>query len=130
MSKSVTNRTMILYHVTHKNNWFSVGVQGLLTDYARGRYQSIFLVSKSRIPYAIRHVSRLDGYDETELIVVSVRVRRSWLSRLTWPGAKLGLWRCRRSISPARIEWVETWPELTPAGNAPALAFREKSGSE
>ena len=130
MSRKVTNRTMILYHVSHKSNWFSVGVQGLLTDYARGRFQSVFLVARSKVPYAIRHISRLEGYPAEELIVVRVRVRRSWLSRLTWPGARRGLWRCHRNIDPCRIEWVENWPDLIPPGEAPALAFRQERGEE
>jgi len=117
--RKVTNRTMTLYHVTRKENWFPVQVLGLIADFGESKKPSVFLVSRSRIPWAIKHISKRDGVPQDEYIIVTVHVRRSKLSRLTWPGCKRGLWRHSGDICPCKIDWVDSYPEKTLAAFLP-----------
>jgi hypothetical protein len=117
--RKVTNRTMTLYHVTHKNNWFPVQTVGLIAEFSQSRRQTVFLVTKSKIAWAIKHVSKRDGVPADEYIVVTVKVRRSRLTRMTWPGLRKGLWRHTGNIPASRIEWVDSYPDKTLAGFLP-----------
>lgn len=110
--RKVTNRTMYLYHVTHKNNWFPVGILGLKAKFSASKLQSVFLVTKSAIPFAIKHVADRDGFNPDDMIVVKVRVRRGNLSRVTWRNCPRGLWRHNADIPPCRIEGIKSWPGL------------------
>jgi len=117
--RKVTNRTMTLYHVTHKNNWFPVRTMGLIAEFSQSRRETVFLVTQSKIGWAISHVANRDGLPEDEYIVVTVRVRRSKLTRMTWPGLRRGLWRHAGDIPACRIEWVDSYPERTLIGFLP-----------
>jgi hypothetical protein len=117
--RKVTNRTMTLYHVTHKNNWFPVRTMGLIAEFSQSRRETVFLVTKSKIGWAISHVAKRDGLPESEYIVVTVRVRRSKLTRMTWPGLRRGLWRHAGNVPAHRVEWVDSYPERTLIGFLP-----------
>lgn len=117
--RKVTNRTMTLYHVTHKNNWFPVQTLGLIAEFSQSRRQTVFLVTKSKIAWAIKHVSKRDGLPEDEYVVVTVCVRRSRLTRMTWPGLRKGLWRHTGNVPPERVKWVDSFPETTLAAFLP-----------
>jgi len=102
MSRIPVDRTMYLYHVTPMNNWMSIGLQGLLPDLSTGARSAVWLVSRHKIEWAARHVSEKTGLPVDELIVVRVRVRRSWLRRNKVRGA----WYCCHKVSVGRIERI------------------------
>lgn len=114
-----TNRTMYLYHVTHRNNWFSIGVLGLLQEFTSGKTQGIFLVSSERLQWAHEHVAGRIGCGTDELMIVKVRVRRSRLTPVRFRTARRGLWRHNGDINPCRIEEINTYPVATPRGELP-----------
>lgn len=99
-----TNRTKYLYHVTHKNNWYPIGVQGLLCDYSSGAKTAIWLVTEGRIAWACRHIRYRDNIHPNELIVVKVRVRRKSLRR----NRVRGVWYHISDIYPCRIESISS----------------------
>lgn len=101
------DRTMYLYHVTHKSLWLSIGVQGLLLDYSSGAKAAIWLVSESRVSWAVAHVKSRDNVPAQDLIVVSVRVRRGVLRR----NRLRGVWYCVDNIYPCRVETIKPFAE-------------------
>lgn len=107
--KKCTDRTMILYHVTVRENWFPIQTLGLLTQFndEKVAMKGIFLVSKDRVKWAMDHVSSRHGRSIGELIVVTVRVRRSKLRKITFRTVKNGVWLHRTDILPCRIESLE-----------------------
>jgi hypothetical protein len=115
----VTDRTMTLYHVTHKNNWFPISTLGILAEFSQSKSGIVFLVSRSKIDWAIEHVSKRNNQPPAEYIVVTVHVRRSRLSRLTWRGSRRGVWRHRGNVPVNRIDWVDSYPEKTLAAFLP-----------
>jgi len=92
---------------------------GLIAEFSQSRRETVFLVTKSKIDWAILHVAKREGLPESEYIVVTVRVRRSKLTRMTWPGLRRGLWRHAGNVPAHRIEWVDTYPERTLIGFLP-----------
>lgn len=107
--RSVTNRTMYLYHLTHKNNWYSIGVQGLLAEYAASARTAVWLVNKARIAWAVDHIAARDGFPAGDLMIVRVRVRRSNLRR----NKVRGVWYHLGDIYPCRIEKIELYSDWT-----------------
>lgn len=108
MQQKVTNRMMVLYHVTNRANWYSIAMQGLQVAFSNSAHESIFLCSRDNLKYTLQHCSRLYGTPVNEFIVVEVAVRRSKLSRVTWRGVRRGLWRHNASISPSKIMTIYT----------------------
>jgi hypothetical protein len=106
-----TNRTKYLYHVTHKNNWMSIGITGLLADYSVGARPGVWLVTSGKLTWAVTHTMKRHGYKQSDLIVVRVRVRRDTLRKNKVRGA----WYSVVDIPPRRIEWVKHWPSLNVA---------------
>jgi len=104
----MVNRTLYLYHITHKNNWMSIGVQGILASYSQGKVSASWLVKKSKIEWAASKVSQREGWKEKDLIVVRVRVRRSWLRKNKIRGA----YYCPVDIHPCRIEFIKAYPPV------------------
>jgi len=119
-----TNRTMYLYHVAHKNLWFSFASQGVLTMYSEGALPAVWLVSRHRIGWAIQHVSRRHNLCPSELCVVRVRVRRDWVrkSRVS------GTWLCMFDIQPVRIEWIKPAVPLMTAIKTQGTSLRALGG--
>lgn len=85
-----------LYHISPVLNTASTLEDGLLVSERRTRAACIWLVSASRVPYAIRHVQRRHGV--TEVAVFQVRVRRGLLRR-----QRRGVWRHYGDVPPARV---------------------------
>jgi len=104
----MVDRTMYLYHVTTKNLWFPVASQGLQTMYSNGSIPSVWLVSRHALRWAISHTCKRHNCKPHHLIVVRVRVRRSWLRKNKVSGA----WYCVVDIPPSRIEFIQSWPVL------------------
>lgn len=115
----VTNRTMYLYHVTHKHNWFPVMTLGLQATYSHSLTLTVFLVTESKISWAMAHVCNRHGWDIDDCVVVAVRVRRANLRRVTWRGCTRGVWKHRGDILPCKLEWIDTATRETPAGELP-----------
>jgi len=80
----------------------SISLQGLLVDFSTGATAAVWLVSRHKIAWAAQHVADRTGLPLEELIVVRVRVRRSWVRRNKVRGA----WYCNRKISLGRIERI------------------------
>lgn len=99
MGVAIVNRTVTLYHVTLDSNWQSIALLGLLTAFSEGRKDAIWLVSESRIRWAIGHISRLRHIEQERMILIKLTVRRSWLTRTSLRG----VWVCREDICPRRI---------------------------
>jgi hypothetical protein len=93
------DRTMTFYHVSHGDNWYSIVEHGLDTKRSTGRKPAIWLVTPSRLSWAISHVCRLKGYTPNDLVVFTVTVRRSWLQKTKMRG----VWCCMVDIQPDRI---------------------------
>lgn len=111
MAKGITNRTVTLYHVTPSVNRFPVEILGLQSDFSSGR-KGVFLVAKSRIGWAIKHTSDRTGLPASELMVVTVAVRRSSIRRVTWRTVARGVWRHVGDIFPCRIKGFSQAVEL------------------
>lgn len=103
------DRTVYKYHVTRANLWYPIGVHGLRVDYSEGAIGAIWLVSKHKLAWAVEHVCKRHNVRPQDVIVIRVRVRRSWLRRNKVKGA----WYCVRDILPCRIEWVKNWYPLS-----------------
>jgi hypothetical protein len=103
----VTNRTMTLYHVTPQANAFPIGVHGLNDEFSSAKLPGVFLVSKSRVGWAIEHVAARWGVNPGDLVVYRVSVRRSWLAAVRWRGLRNGVWRCKRHVTPNRIVMMD-----------------------
>lgn len=121
-----TNRTMYLYHISPAFNWFSIGIYGLRPSDVMSQSGDIFLCSKSKINWAVEHVSKRFDIEPCNLIVVKVRVRRSNLRRVTWRGVRRGVWSHRGYIHPNRIEWIDGQQDIIPAGCSPEEAWCEE----
>jgi len=107
----VTNRTRVLYHISHKNLWFPIQTNGLRLRYSRGKKIGVFLVSESYVDWAAQHVARREECSIRDLIIVTVAVRRSWLKRLVWRTNRRGRWVCVQPISAQKIISVEPYSE-------------------
>jgi hypothetical protein len=93
---------MYLYHVTPRNNWYSIGVQGLLLHMSNRRREKIGLVTFHNLSWAVNHCCLKYHCSQDDLIVVKVRVRRHTLRRNKIPG----VWYSTEDIYPCRIETV------------------------
>jgi hypothetical protein len=102
-----TNRTMYLYHVSPIVNWFPIGVHGVTPEFSTSFKPAVFLVSAERIEWAIEHVAKRFNLERSQLMIVSVRVRRSKLTPVRFRTAKRGLWRHNGRINPDRIERID-----------------------
>lgn len=98
--KMATNRTMYLYHVTHKNNWYPIGVHGLQREFSNGKMNVVWLVTEAKVQWAVDKISKRDGVCSSDLIAVKVRVRRHTLRR----NRVAGSWYSKIDILPCRIE--------------------------
>lgn len=100
---NVAERTVYLYHVTSKHHFLPVNLLGLLSEFSEGKRKAVWLVSKRAVSWAVEHTCREKGLNPEDLIIVRVRVRRSWLRK----NKVDGVWYCNRDILPCRIEWIK-----------------------
>ena len=84
------------WHVTPATNVQSVLSCGLLPSLARGSLKAVWLVSRCRLTWAVRHVRKRHGV--AEVAVISVRVDRASLIR-----RRRGVWSTATLISPSQI---------------------------
>lgn len=90
---------MLLYHLTERRCMSSIRRFGLDPRCSRGSRQVVWLCSRSRIVWAVNHVSAHHGTRPESMVLVPVRVPRAWLLRTNRPG----IWQCNRQIPPARL---------------------------
>lgn len=61
---------MALYHVTLKTNRESIVREGLCPFYAKGKLRAVWLVSQSRILWAIVHICTRDKVNPHDVLVL------------------------------------------------------------
>lgn len=66
---------MKLFHVTPRSNQQAIYSQGLLVEKSQGRERVLWLVSRSRVEWAIRHVKQRHGVDDVAVLYVRVKAR-------------------------------------------------------
>ena len=98
---------MLLRHATPGRNLASIQRRGLLCSKAKGKLQAVWLHALTRTPWATLHVSHRHGVRLEDVVVLEVRVPRSWLTR-----SRKKLWYSLRDIPPGRLGRVRTFAEL------------------
>ncbi|MGH7391445.1 MAG: hypothetical protein ACREM3_18590, partial [Candidatus Rokuibacteriota bacterium] len=89
---------MQLRHATLKTNLESIRRDGLLPSKSRGKRQAVWLHTFSRTPWAILHMETRHRAKLRDVIILTVDVPRSWVTR-----HQTGLWYCARVIPRERI---------------------------
>jgi hypothetical protein len=96
---------MVLYHVTHRRNVASIERLGLLPEKATGREKSIWLVSRTMVPWALGHTAAKPGKGPiTKLVVYKIETTRSRVRRF-----RRGIWRSFETIIPVGCEPASAW---------------------
>jgi hypothetical protein len=107
---------VLLYHVTPRINYRSIYVFGLLLRAARDEPHEIWLVSASKVNWALAHCARRHAVPVDSLTVIAVDVPRRWSMDGSLSGNtrtrklkryKRGVWRCAVDIPSCRLTWVE-----------------------
>ncbi len=96
-----SNRPVTIQHATPRRNVRSIFLRGLLPALARGKLKAVWLHASNRTDWATAHVARRHHVQEVEVVVLVVRVPRSWLRR-----NRRGVWYCAQIIDPDRIASV------------------------
>ncbi len=103
--------TVILFHVTHRRNCKGIDKHGLLPDKAIGKEKSVWLVTKTSIPWAVMHTLSKPGRGPlADLVVYRVEVPRARLPRF-----KQGVWRCFDVVRPIDREPAATYAVTYPS---------------
>jgi RNA:NAD 2'-phosphotransferase (TPT1/KptA family) len=87
---------MKLYHATPRRNLKSISRRGLLTAKSKGRRPVVWLHSRSRRDWAIRHTKQRHG--TKNVAIVSASASRHHLRR-----AGRGLWYSTVDVPPGRL---------------------------
>lgn len=99
---------MRLYHVTPRRNAPNIFAGGILVSKALGDLPAVWLVSKSRLPWAIDHVSKRHGVHIDDVGVFRVRVRREDVRRFSCRG----VWYTRYSVSATDLTGYKVYMEM------------------
>jgi hypothetical protein len=96
---------MILLHATTVDRLKSIRTHGLLCSLARQKRRAVWFVSAHKTPWAVKHallrgVARLE-----DIVVLKVRVPRSWIKGFRHKG----LFYCERDVPPSRIVGSIRW---------------------
>mgnify|MGYP001559725751 CR=1 FL=1 len=92
---------MELRHATTRGNLNSILMQGLLPSKSVGKRQAVWLHSPSKTPWALLHTQTRKGASLEDVVVLTIQVPRSWLTR-----HQTGLWFCGQTIPASRITQV------------------------
>lgn len=115
---SVQSKLITLYHVTPYPHL--IEADGVIAhDRSVNKIKAVWLVTKTRIPWAISHVADRHGVDTYEVYVFEVRVPRGWLVR--WFGRTRHTWYCPRSVPRDRFRLVH-FDDLSADARAVILA--------
>lgn len=90
---------MILRHATPTRNLSGIRRRGLLLRKSRTKRPVVWLHSAGRSAWAVLHVARRHRVAVEEVVVLEVRVPRSWLRR----SPRRGLLVCGRDVPSWRI---------------------------
>lgn len=89
---------MNLYHTTHQSLEAVIRRDGLDPRLARGKRIAVWLHTKTRHAWAIRHLAKHHHVPESSLITFTVSVPRGWITR-----RRRGIWTCDHHIPQERI---------------------------
>ena len=95
---------MILYHVSPAANRDSIAASGVLTEYSQGKLPLVWLVSESRVEWAIRHTRRRHLMGEGQVDVWRVKIGRAKLRRT----GRRGRWATASDCPPVCISILRT----------------------
>lgn len=95
---------MILHHTTTRKNASAILASALLCRKARGKLKAVWMHTRSRSVWAIRHVAIRRGCSVEEIVRLELDVPRSWLRRFG-----RGVWYCMRDIPADRVRVVSTF---------------------
>ena len=85
------------YHVSPAANVDSIQQFGLLVNKSQGRLRGVWLVTETRVPWAINHTKKRHGCDT--VLVLRVHIPRRWrLSSQQIKTNMRGVWLVRRDI--------------------------------
>jgi hypothetical protein len=105
------SNTVVRRHATLARYLPSILKAGLLCSKSRGRKPAVWMCAKSQTAWACLHTIRRHGGRAQEVVVLEVRVSRSWLKR--HGGGAKALWYSVRDIAPHQIHRVITFGELS-----------------
>jgi hypothetical protein len=107
-------KKLTLFHISPARNRPSIDRKGLLPEKATGKERSVWLVTRTMIPWALAHTATKTGKGPiTRLAVYRVEVSRAQIRRF-----RRGIW---RSFEPLRtvgcepaIAFTPTYPDAEP----------------
>jgi hypothetical protein len=91
--------SVVLRHATPARNLRSIRKSGLLRNKAKGLLKAIWFHRPSRTEWAILHVARRHKVNVDDVVVLEVRVPRSWLRHTN----KRSLFNVSRDVRPGQI---------------------------
>jgi hypothetical protein len=94
-------RRDVMRHVTLQRHLMSIQQEGLLPEKSQGAMTCVWLHTPERTPRAVEHTPRRHQEWPEEIILLEVRVPRTWIRR-----AWRDLWTCNPPVPPARLVWV------------------------
>jgi hypothetical protein len=95
----------VFHHATTRAAWPLIQHQGLDPQYSRGKEAVVWLHSPGMSHWAVAHTIDRHHVRVEDVVVLAVRVPRSWLTRF-----RRGMWKCPRLIGPQALTIVGTGP--------------------
>lgn len=90
------HETIVLYHVTPKENLASILQRGVLPQMSRGKDKVSWFVDRARLTWSCAHVSARHSVAVDSLIVLSVVATPDMLQKTAWEG----VYRTRYTLKP------------------------------
>jgi hypothetical protein len=87
--------TVTFRHATPRRNLESILRTVLRPEFARGKLKAVWLHTRARTGWSVRHVADRHGFEEEDIIVLEVLLPRSAVRR-----ARRGIWTCQAVIGP------------------------------
>lgn len=101
----------IYRHATLRRNLASIRRHGLLACKSRGRLRAVWLVAPGAASWALLHVCRRHQAVPADVVLLEVRLPRSWTRR----AGRKRLWFTLRDVPAARIGRAIAFGELASA---------------
>lgn len=90
---------MKLYHVTPAINIDGIMQHGINPAYSTGKRRVAWFHTQSRQAWALLHISRHQRHDVNKMLLLTVEIPRSYLTR-----RRFGIWTTDKPITPDRIK--------------------------